>query len=250
MRSSRFRRLAAVVLSAGAALGALGGSASTAPARAAGTSTTVAAVEVGEKESEIRSALAGLYRWFEYTASSYPKNAPCPFMPFDQLLTHTGPAGLTVTHRGYYVEPQAQEGVGRGASCGSIIQDAYENPDAAAPHAAYMRVWDTTGGSFASFVEFLGVPLNSIAAAPIGGELAGYCEDFGSVSYCLVTWHQRDLAVSLAAVGPGVDRQLVDGLLLTMVPEVIANLSAITQTGGSTTVPTPPATSTVPEGQA
>lgn len=217
-------------MSAVAALGALGGCGLTAPVGAVGTSTTVVATGVGEDKTEVRAALAGLSRWFEYTASTFPKNQPCPLLPFDELLTHTEPVGLNVTHRGYYVEPQRQEGVGRGAACGSIIRDAFENPDAAAPHAAYMRAWDTTAGSFASFVEFLDEQgrFDSIAPSPTGGEITGFCQDVGSVAFCLVAWHDDGLAVSLSVVGPDVRRPLIDDLLLTMVPEVIANLSAFT----------------------
>ena len=213
-----------------------------APTTAApGSTVTTAASGAGDVEgARLGVSLAAL------AATGGAGDMPCPIVPPEAVAQRFAEGGLAVRSDGYVVGADAWTDIDVPyLYCGTDIAVAAQTPDPAAPFAVELQAMSIDDPQdFAALLGLLGGTVTGPDAAGLGGEIGGGCSAEAQ-TLCFVGWHSGGLVVSAAIVGPldGIDQPMAEHMLMSFVPDAVANLAAYGVAHANDPLPTIPGVS-------
>ena len=243
-RSSR-RSAALAVAVAAAAAGTCG---------LAGSATAGAAAPPVVDSSQISSAKLGvtLFALDDVTDNA---DGTCPILLPEELGYWTGQAAMPATSVGYEVGSYFSDAVDVPViNCGVNPNDYVDTADPALPYALMLEASsvDTSTAGFQAVLDQLpGLTATPVADPALGGEIAAQCGDAQPRVACFGAWHREGLVIDVLIVGPAeLTTARVEALLLSLVPNAVANLAGyLDETGAPvppTVAPVPPTVVSVP----
>jgi len=227
-------RVACIVLTGGfvaAAAGAASGVVTASPPTTTIAPTTTSAAPTGVSERAIRDAKVG---WSRFVADNYATPTaildPCPLLAVDAANAGVTGLGLTATDLPYGVS-LVRDATGVGIIsivCGADLAKG-ATPAGATLFAVEVTILDGQA-VFPQYVVRVGGTNTPIerAAPELGGDMFGRCRN--EPAFCAASWHSDGLVVTVKLDGPRTadSEAQVRQLLPTIVPQVVANLAAVT----------------------
>ena len=192
--------------------------------------TTTSVAPSGVSSDAIRSAKVG---WSRFVADNFATpNAildPCPLLTVEDANAGVAGLGLVPSDLPYGVSLY-RDLVGTGIigiTCGADLSAA-ASPDGATLFAVEVTLLDGQA-VFPQYVVRVGGRSTPIerADAALGGEMFGRCRTDQQV--CVASWHSHGLIVTVKLDGPRTDESeaQVRQLLVTIAPQVVANLATV-----------------------
>lgn len=183
-------------------------------------------------EDAIRDAKVG---WSRFVADNFAVPTavpdPCPLLPVDAANAGVAGLGLVPTDLPYGVSLY-RDGTGAGIIgivCGADLTKG-ASPEGATMLAVEVTILDGQA-VFPQYVVRVAGNNTPIAGSPQhGGDVIGRCRN--DPQYCVASWHSDGLIVTVKLDGPRTDASeaQVAQLLVTIAPQVVANLAAVTST--------------------
>ncbi len=183
-------------------------------------------------EDAIRNAKVG---WSRFVADNFAVPTavldPCPLLPVEAANAGVAGLGLVPTDLPYLVSLYRDAtGTGIiGIACGADLAQR-ASPDGATLLAVEVTMLDGQA-VFPQYVVRVAGNNTPIAGSPqLGGDAIVRCRN--DPQYCVASWHSDGLIVTVKLDGPRSDgsEAQVAQLLVTIAPQVVANLAAVTST--------------------
>jgi len=218
-------------------LGSLAGAAVTVVVLAVGGTATATSLSAAPPpgpitEDAIRNAKVG---WSRFVADNFAVPTavldPCPLLPVEAANAGVAGLGLVPTDLPYLVSLYRDAtGTGIiGIVCGADLAQG-ASPDGATLLAVEVTMLDGQA-VFPQYVVRVAGNNTPIAGSPqLGGDAIVRCRN--DPQYCVASWHSDGLIVTVKLDGPRSDASeaQVAQLLVTIAPQVVANLAAVTST--------------------
>ena len=189
---------------------------------------TVAAVPTGVSDAGVAAANAGLAAYLAADAAGTTTVGVCPILSSDrlgQLAQAQGlgydPAGVST---GTYLHTELNLQV---VECGSPVADVMDTV-VAAPQMLLDAVTLDATHTFQNVLDQVpGLTPAPVTDPAIGGEMSGVCLA-STNTICYQAWHRGNLVLGLYIVAPlnTITDAQAQALLLSLVPEAVANLAA------------------------